>query len=151
MKLKDRKNAIIIDLDGTLANCDHRVHHLEGETKDWPSFYKGLVDDELNSWCKELMEAMSSKGHELIIVTGREAKYKDETKVWLEKHGISYKYLYMRDHDDHRSDSVVKKDIYINEIEQKYHVVFVLDDRKSVVKMWREIGLTCLQCDWGEF
>lgn len=25
----------IFDLDGTLANADHRVHHLTGEIKDW--------------------------------------------------------------------------------------------------------------------
>ena len=151
MKTKARKNAIIVDLDGTLANCDHRVHHLQGSTKDWGQFYAGLADDELNSWCKELMEAMHDKGCKILIVTGRDVRYKEETKTWLEKHNIFYHYLYMRDEDDRRSDSLIKKEIYKEEIEEKYHVVFVVDDRKSVVEMWRDIGLPCLQCDWGEF
>jgi histidinol phosphatase-like enzyme len=151
MKVEARENAIIIDLDGTLANCDHRVHHLEGDTKDWDSFYSGLRDDELHPWCKTLMEAMNDKGYKLLIVTGREAKYKEETKEWLEKYNIFYHFLYMRDLGDHRSDSEIKKEIYKKEIESKYHTLFVLDDRKSVVKMWRDLGLTCLQCDWGEF
>jgi len=27
----------------------------------------------------------------------------------------------------------------------------VIDDRKQVVDMWRELGLVCLQVDKGEF
>lgn len=144
-------NAILVDLDGTLANCDHRVHFLHREPKDWDGFYNGLGEDELNSWCKALMEAMEAKGYRVILVTGREEKYKAETKAWLEKHKISYHLLYMRDHDDYRSDSVIKKEIYKKEIEENYQVSFVLDDRKSVVEMWRELGLVCLQPDWGDF
>lgn len=34
--------AIIVDLDGTLANCEHRRHFLETKPKDWKSFH-GLV------------------------------------------------------------------------------------------------------------
>ncbi|OIQ20633.1 MAG: hypothetical protein BM556_01470 [Bacteriovorax sp. MedPE-SWde] len=149
--MSQKKSAIIIDLDGTLTNCDHRVHHLNGEIKDWDSFYGGLGEDDLHDWCKELMCAMSQRGHELIIVTGREEKYKEETKSWLERHDISYSYLYMRNLDDHRSDSVIKSEVYNNYIVEQYNILFVLDDRKSVVKMWRDLGLVCLQCDWGEF
>jgi hypothetical protein len=46
---------------------------------------------------------------------------------------------------------VVKREIYRNLIEPKHNVWFVLDDRNSVVKMWREIGLTCLQVEEGNY
>ena len=31
-------NCIIVDIDGTLANVEHRVHHLLKSPKDWDSF-----------------------------------------------------------------------------------------------------------------
>ena len=33
----------------------------------------------------------------------------------------------------------------------KYNVAFVLDDRDQVVRVWRDLGLTCLQVDYGDF
>lgn len=36
-------------------------------------------------------------------------------------------------------------------IRDRYDVRVVLDDRDSVVKMWRSLGLTCLQVALGEF
>lgn len=145
------KKAIIIDLDGTLADCEHRVHHLHKTPKDWKSFYSGLINDELNSWCHDLMKAMKNTGFELLIVTGREETYRQESISWLEKYNIEYDALYMRGKKDYREDSEIKKEIYLDKIKDKYDVSFVLDDRLSVVKMWRELGLTCLQCDWGDF
>ena len=57
----------------------------------------------------------------------------------------------MRPHDDFRKDDVIKAEIYEKEILPYYHVLFVVEDRKSVVEMWREKGVVCLQCDWGDF
>jgi len=30
-------------------------------------------------------------------------------------------------------------------------IEFVVDDRQQVVDMWRRNGITCLQCDVGDF
>jgi hypothetical protein len=57
----------------------------------------------------------------------------------------------MRKEGDHREDSVIKKEIYLKDILPKNEVLFIVEDRLSVVKMWRSLGLVCLQCDWGDF
>jgi hypothetical protein len=57
----------------------------------------------------------------------------------------------MRKKGDRREDYLVKEEIYKNHIDQIYNVMFVLEDRKQVVDMWRRLGLTCLQCAPGEF
>ena len=31
--------AVICDIDGTLADVQHRLHHLEGDPKDWDGFF----------------------------------------------------------------------------------------------------------------
>ena len=56
----------------------------------------------------------------------------------------------MRGAEDHRPDHVVKREILNNGID-KTKVWFVLDDRKSVVDMWRKSGLRCLQVQEGDF
>jgi hypothetical protein len=57
----------------------------------------------------------------------------------------------MRKSGDYRKDYEVKKEIYETYIKDKFNVLCVLDDRQSVVDMWRSLGLTCLQVNYGDF
>jgi FMN phosphatase YigB (HAD superfamily) len=145
------EKAILVDLDGTLADVEHRVHHVQKEKKNWKAFNEGMVHDELNHWCADLIKAMQGEGYKTIFITGRSEPWRGATEEWLKKHSISFDHLYMRPSKDRREDFEVKKEIYLNEIKDDYQVVFVVEDRASVVKMWREVGLVCLQCDWGDF
>jgi 2-hydroxy-3-keto-5-methylthiopentenyl-1-phosphate phosphatase len=38
------KKIVICDIDGTIANNDHRQHFLEGK-KDWDGFFSSLSED----------------------------------------------------------------------------------------------------------
>ncbi|EQC48887.1 polynucleotide kinase domain protein [Bacteriovorax sp. BSW11_IV] len=146
------ERAIIVDLDGTLCDCEHRVHHVNGEgKKNWKEFNELMGEDKLNKWCLDLIHAMAGTGHKILFVTGREDQYRAKTKEWLARHYVPYDELHMRSTGDFREDSDIKKDIFQQDLSKRYEVTFVVDDRKSVVTMWREIGLVCLQCDWGDF
>lgn len=57
----------------------------------------------------------------------------------------------MRKNNDFRPDEEIKKEIYFDKIINNYNILFILDDRAKVVKMWRELKLTCLQVDDGDF
>ena len=35
---------VLCDIDGTVANNDHRQHYLEGK-KDWDGFFSELIND----------------------------------------------------------------------------------------------------------
>jgi len=146
------KKAIIVDIDGTLADVEHRVHHVNKEQKDWKAFHDSMDQDRLNHWYAKLIEAMKHQGFDILFVTGRDEDYREKTQTWMKQHQIQYDKLYMRSAVDFRSDSEVKKEIYERQIKDHWEVAFVVDDRLSVVKMWREqLGLVCLQCDWGDF
>lgn len=149
--MTSKKKAIIVDLDGTLCDVEHRVHHVKGKNKNWKEFNELMVHDELNHWCFELMDAMTKKGYKILFVTGRGEAYREPTEAWLDKHGVEYEHLFMRALIDYREDSDVKEDIYYNMIEQDYQVLFVIDDRQTVVDRWRKIDLICLQCAPGKF
>lgn len=146
------KKAIIVDIDGTLADVEHRVHHVQAKAKNWRAFNDAMDMDELNIWCAKLIDAMKAQSFDILFVTGRDEDYRDKTETWLKIYNINYDKLFMRASIDFRPDHEVKKEIYLKEIKQKWEVVFVVDDRLSVVEMWRkELNLVCLQCDWGDF
>ncbi|MCK9369791.1 hypothetical protein M0R04_07795 [Candidatus Dojkabacteria bacterium] len=57
----------------------------------------------------------------------------------------------MRKAGDNRDDTIVKREIFENEIKDKHYIKYVLDDRRKVVAMRRDLGLTCLQVADGNF
>lgn len=52
---------------------------------------------------------------------------------------------------DRRSDVQVKRELLAEIRKDGYEPIVVLDDRSSVVEMWREEKLTCLQVAKGDF
>ena len=57
----------------------------------------------------------------------------------------------MRTLGDMRKDSIVKQELYEQNILGKFNVSFILDDRQQVVDMWRSLGLTVFQVAEGDF
>lgn len=150
----DRDKAIIVDLDGTLCNIDHRLHFVkkvEGKKSDWKNFFYNIPGDSVNPWCEKLIRSMKYAGYEIVYASGRPSDHYNITKEWLEKHGLYFGHLYMRERNDFRQDYLAKETILDFELETRFKIEFIVDDRKQVVEMWRKRGYTCLQCDEGEF
>ena len=153
------KKAIIVDIDGTLANCEDRVHFLKKTPKDWKSFHARVKFDTVNEWCKRIVEYFYDKREDdygrkkcdIIFVSGRVFESYYETKQWLRKNNIEYDHIFMREKNDYRDDDIFKKEVYDKHIKGKYEILFAIDDRSRIVKMWREQGITCLQCAVGDF
>ena len=143
-----KERCIIIDLDGTLADIKHRRDQLT-QNNDWKKFNSEMHLDRLNLWCKEIIEKFR-ESHEILIVTGRSQNFSDTTEKWLLKHEVSFNRIFYREAEDYRDDTIIKKEIFENKIEPYFLPLFVVDDRRKVVKMWRDLGLVCLQCDIGD-
>lgn len=150
MPFEVKAKALIIDLDGTLADIRVRLKHLSGKRKDWASFNKTIETDQLHEWCLEIILRFSTD-HKIIIVSGRTDELKEETEAWLNKFKVTFHYLFMRKSHDFRPDNLIKLEIYEKEIRDKFKVTFVVDDRQKVVDMWRAEGLVVLQCASGDF
>lgn len=142
--------AIIFDIDGTLSDPSHRLHHVRGERRDWAAFFAGLGDDLCHEPIAELASIVNG-AVQVVLCTGRPEEHRRATEKWLARHSIRYAGLYMRPTGDTRPDYEVKARILRAIREDGYDPFLVVDDRPSVVAMWREQGLTCLQCrDWDE-
>lgn len=136
------RKAIICDIDGTLAHMQDRSPY------DWDK----VGDDVVDKTIKEILRTFySTSEYDIILISGRDDVCKQITERWLDKNYIFYDGLYMRKHNDNRPDEVIKKEIYDKHIKDEYDVEFVLDDRNKVVKMWRGLGLKCLQVAEGDF
>lgn len=143
--------AIIVDIDGTLANISHRRQHVESKPKNWKAFFENMHLDKVNLWCREIILKFYKDFYFLALVSGRSEDHRKITEEWLKLNSIPYSALYMRKSGDFRDDSIVKKEIYESEIKNKLNILFVLDDRKRVTEMWRREGLVVLQCDEGNY
>ncbi|NDW08866.1 AAA family ATPase [Dysgonomonas sp. 520] len=136
------RKAIICDLDGTLALMNHR-NPFDASTSD---------EDDLNVPVANTLKVFAKEGYEILLVSGREDRFREPTVRFLHKHNIPYHQLWMRQSKDFRKDSVIKSEIYEAEIKDKYFVEFVLDDRDQVVDLWRkELKLSCFQVNYGSF
>jgi len=143
--------SIIVDIDGTLSNPNHRRHLVEGDDKDWEEFFDRVDEDEPNLWCECILHEFSGKDN-IILVTGRPEKSKDGVNVkmktikWLRQHNIPYDDLIMREEGDFREDTVVKQEMLTEKLPPTEEILFAIDDRKDIAEMWRSNGITCLQC-----
>lgn len=132
---------IICDLDGTLA-----IHN--GRS---PFDFQKCDTDLLNVPIRDLIWCMNQHLITPVYLSGRDDIVKDKTQAWLDANECAKGPLYMRVTGDKRNDAVVKRELLDNHVKGVSYVRFVLDDRDRVVKMWREIGLTCLQVNYGAF
>jgi phosphoglycolate phosphatase-like HAD superfamily hydrolase len=145
--------AILVDIDGTLADLAHRLHYIQAEIskdKNWPAFFDACSDDAPIHITIEAVRAMAST-FEVVFVTGRPDSHEDHTRAWLDRHVALVGPLYMRKAGDYREDRVVKRELLALIREHGYEPVIAIDDRRQVVDMWREEGLICLQCAAGEY
>lgn len=133
------KQAIICDIDGTLA--------VRGDRS--PFDWKKVGEDTINPAVANVLEHY--KLIEIIILSGRDSICRPETEEWLKRYNISYNQLHMREIGDIRKDTIVKEELYKNNIKNKFEVLFVLDDRDQVVALWRSLGLACFQVNYGNF
>jgi len=124
-----------------------------GDPVNYDAFHKASVFDPPNQWCLDIVRRFADD-HEVIFVSGREEKYRPITLDWLSKYavcGFKKPILFMRSTNDFRPDFLIKKIIYEEHIKGTYKILFVIDDRKQVVDMWRAEGLTVLHCAEGDF
>lgn len=137
----DKKKIVVCDIDGTVADLTHRLQYAKGETKDWKKFFSLLSGDTPRS---EVYRAANELAREndalLVFVSARPEDYRRETVQWLRDNFMLYDNLIMRRKGDKRQDTEVKCDIY-NRYLKGYSIVRVFDDRPSVIRMWRELGL----------
>jgi len=137
--MRKKTQALIVDLDGTLAIFEGVRNGLD---------FSDVTKDKINEVVKEvlIMYKKYDKKRKIIVISGRpnNKNVYQQSLFWLKKNKIPFDELFLVDREG-LPDAENKKFFYETKIKDKYQIDFVLEDRNSVVKMWREIGLVCFQ------
>jgi len=142
----------IFDLDGTLADMQHRLHFIKKKPADWKSFFATCVDDKPITNILAICWALQSQNHVIAIISGRSDEVLVETINWLRNNNVNYDFLYMRKAGDHREDFVVKAELLERlQKDWPHEIGGIFEDRKQVVDMYRAKGLRVFQVADGEF
>ena len=140
---------IIFDLDGTLADIEHRRHFVSNGNTKWDSFHAACVNDRP---IKEVIQVLHALGHlddtRIEVWSGRMDTVRPQTEKWLIDNLGYLPILKMRKNKDYTPDHKLKLS-WLQQSERKPDMVF--DDRDRVVAMWREQGIRCLQVAPGDF
>lgn len=149
---KEKRKAIIVDLDGTLCDITHRRQWVIEKPKNWKMFFAGIAEDKVNRAVASIIERYNcSYDTDVILVSGRGEEHREETGKWLRKHKIVYNLLLMRPYNNREDDDIIKESIYRTYIEPYFNVLFCIDDRVRIIRMWRKLGLTCFAIQEEEF
>lgn len=185
------KQIVIFDIDGTVADLEHRVSWItigvpcpnctELGRPDYASKGYGEIPEGFDGWengnwtCKfcngakvivkkqhdmfyslvgydtpidiVVRWAIECKKHFMVLfVSGRSPEHgtEDKTITWLTSHGIEFDHIYMRRAFHHGPDTD-EKQLILNDLLAsglpKEQIAFVVDDRPTVVQMWRDNGI----------
>lgn len=136
---------VISDIDSTLTL---------GPKDRSPYEWHKVGDDDINLGTSAILDGLRVIGYvdKIFLFSGRDEECRIETEDWLERHDIEYDELYMRrsDHVDEYGnqvkDTIVKAEMLEKHIIGKYNVLLIMDDRKTVCDMWRDVyGLNVFQ------
>lgn len=147
------KSTIIVDIDGTMANCDHRQEL--AETGQWEDFHGRCDQDTPYPDIITIVNTFSSAGFTVFACTGRNERHRPKTLEWLRKHQASVDDIWMRADDDFGKDVEIKIALMEKHFGSKEavleNVLCVLEDRDKLVVGLRDYGLTVLQVREGKF
>lgn len=145
----DKRTAVICDIDNTILDMTHRYHMLKGKDTNWDEFLsEEAMSKDVPIWDTFRVISCLATRFPVIFLTGRNEGVREYTEFQLSLLHRAYPLLngytlIMRpDEDRERPDIVVKKELYMEYVEPYYNILVALDDKPSVVDLWRSLGIT---------
>lgn len=142
---------IVFDIDGTLANVEHRRQFVASRPKNWAAWNAGMPNDTVNEDIRWMLNSFLDADATIILCSGRGEETRAVTEQWLRDNAIYSAALFMRKAKDYRKDSIVKVEL-LQQIREQWGQPFLwVDDRKQVVDAIRAEGIRVLQVAPGDF
>jgi len=143
------KKIVICDIDGTIANNDHRQHYLEGK-KDWEGFFSELINDEpIFPIINKVIEEYNT-GKEIVFLTGRPERYRNVTTEWLKRYFDFEIKLLMRKNKDHKNKLIIKREIFELNFNVK-DIFLIFENDKELIAMWEDIGANIFDVNESDY
>lgn len=154
------KLLVIFDLDGTLANVEHRLHYIrpnppiDPETgkkvkRRYDLFHRACVDDTLIKPVAFFYRSFISNGDNVIVLSGRDDAVRQETEQWFHDNNLPLPTEMILKTGNQNVADVDQKSFQAVRLEKKYGrpIDMVFEDRLRVVSMWKKRGTFVFDVD----
>jgi hypothetical protein len=143
--------AVVLDLDGVLADASGRQHFLAGPgRKDWRGFFDAAGEDPVVEEVVRLTELLdpSLVG---ILLTARPVRIRPLTRRWLERHGVHWDLLVMRPDGDFGPSVDFKRRTTRELLAAGFDLRLAFEDDRRNVAMFHEEGVPCVYLHSGYY
>ncbi|MFD3519009.1 hypothetical protein [Streptomyces sp. NPDC058653] len=137
----------VFDLDGTLADTAHRQHFLERRPKDWKAFFDAAPGDTPLAEGVALV-LTSAEECEVVYLTGRPERCREDTLVWLRANGLPDGRLFMRRNDDRRPARTTKVE-RLGKLAAGREIRMLVDDDELVCDAVERAGFRVVRARWA--
>ena len=80
----------IVDIDGTVANNEHRIHYITNGHKNWSAWHANAHKDEPIEQMVELLDMAVANDIKIVLCTARDEHCREDTVKWFEQNNIPY-------------------------------------------------------------
>ena len=136
----------VFDIDGVLADVRHRLHHIQNRPKDWDGFFNAAPSDPVLEEGRQALLAAALES-QIVYVTGRPERCRQDTLTWLESHGLPVGRLLMRPDTDRRPARFYKAEV-VAQLSDTDEVLRFVDDDAAVVQHLRDMGVAVVHATW---
>ena len=140
--------AVIFDIDGVLADAAGRQHYLDWG--DWRSFFDACGDDPVIDEIERLL-ALLDPSLLIVLLTGRPRRVQPHTLAWLERYGIRWDLLIMREFGDYSGVDEFKRESLRELRAGGFDIQLALDDDPKNHAMYVSEGVPCIYIHSGYY
>ena len=141
--------AVVVDIDGVLADTAHRQHHVERRAgrapgrDGWRRFFAAAGDDPVVPAARSLLASLADDVT-VVLLSARPAWIFDLTVDWLDRHDVRWHLLVLRGDGPVGPAAAFKRDVVQSLMGAGFRVEAALDDDPTVVDAYRAAGVAVL-------
>lgn len=142
--------AVVFDMDGVLSDASRRQHYLDRPYRDWEAFFQACGDDDLIAEVARLLDVLDPELR-VLLLTARPQRVSDQTLAWLQRYGLRWDLLVMRDWDDFGSSRSYKQRVVGEFREYGFELRLAFEDDRRNVDMFHAEGVPCVYIHSGYY
>jgi hypothetical protein len=142
--------AVVFDIDGVLSDAVGRQHYIERGRRDWTAFFEACGDDPVIEEVARLIELLDPS-LTVVLLTGRPLRVRPQTLAWLERYGLRWDLLVMRDRGDYSQVTMFKQGVVHDLRRYGLDLRLALEDDPSNHAMFVYEGIPCVYIHSGYY
>lgn len=142
--------AVVFDIDGVLSDATSRQHFLERGRRDWTAFFEACGDDPVIQEVARLLELLD-RSLAVVLLTGRPLRVQPQTLAWLDRYGLRWDLLVMRERGERAPVTQYKRRVVSELRAYGFELRLALEDDPMNHAMFVEEGVPCVYIHSGYY